>query len=133
MSDPKALVEELRYGAEYGCDADPIERAADAIEELVADLGDADAMTEMWMKKYEALHTGRSEGPGSEKLYQVKMNSSGAPDFSTAIEAHMTWKNVPEGIYLVRDGIAHKMEVRSPEGNTVNIPRIKLPDQKEGV
>lgn len=51
----KALVEELRYGAEYGCDADLIERAADAIEELVADLGDADAMTELWMKKYEAL------------------------------------------------------------------------------
>ena len=65
MSDPKALVEELRYGAEYGCDADLIERAADAIEELVADLGDADAMTEMWMKKYEALHIGRNEGPGS--------------------------------------------------------------------
>ena len=40
----KALVEELRYGAEYGCDADLIERAADAIEELVADLGDADAI-----------------------------------------------------------------------------------------
>lgn len=51
----KALVEELRYGAEYGCDADLIERAADAIEELVADLGDADAMTEMWMRKYESL------------------------------------------------------------------------------
>ena len=30
----KALVEELRYGAEYGCDADLIERAADAIEAL---------------------------------------------------------------------------------------------------
>lgn len=55
MSDPKTLVEELRYGAEYGCDADLIERASDAIEELVADLGDADAMTEMWMRKYEAL------------------------------------------------------------------------------
>lgn len=55
MSDYKELVEELRYGAEYGCDADLIERAADAIEELVADLGDADAMTEMWMRKHEAL------------------------------------------------------------------------------
>ena len=128
----KALVEELRYGAEYGCDADLIERAADAIEELVADLGDADAMTEMWMKKYEALHAGRSEGPGSEKLYQVKMNSSGAPDFSTAIEAHMTWKNVPEGLYLVRDGIAHKMEVRPPEGKTVKIQKITLKEPMEG-
>lgn len=127
----KALVEELRYGAEYGCDADLIERAADAIEELVADLGDADAMTELWMKKYEALHTGRSEGPGSEKLYQVKMNSNGAPDFSTAIEVHMTWKNVPEGLYFVRDGIAHRMEVRSPEGNTVKIPKITLKEQME--
>ena len=127
----KALVEELRYGAEYGCDADLIERAADAIEELVADLGDADAMTELWMKKYEALHTGRNKSPGSEKLYQVKMNSSGAPDFSTAIVAHMTWKNVPEGLYLVRDGFAHKMEVRTPEGNTVKLPRIKLPDQQK--
>lgn len=34
----KSLVEELRYGAEYGCDADLIERAADAIEELQAEL-----------------------------------------------------------------------------------------------
>lgn len=127
----KALVEELRYGAEYGCDADLIERAADAIEELVADLGDADAMTELWMKKYEALHTGRSKGPGSEKLYQVKMNSNGAPDFSTAIVAHVTWKDVPEGIYLVRDGIAHRMEVRTPEGNTVKIPKITLKEQME--
>ena len=33
----KALVEELRYGAEYGCDADLIERAADEIEALQAD------------------------------------------------------------------------------------------------
>ena len=130
--DVKALVEELRYGAEYGCDADLIERAADAIEELVADLGDADAMTEQWMKKYEALHTGRSEGPVSEKLYHVKMNSSGAPDFSTAIEVHMKWKNVPEGLYLVRDGIAHKMEVRTPEGNTVKIPKITLEEPMEG-
>lgn len=126
----KALVEELRYGAEYGCDADLIERAADAIEELVADLGDADAMTELWMKKYEALHTGRSEGPGSEKLYQVKMNSNGAPDFSTAIEVHM--KNVPEGLYFVRDGIAHRMEVRSPEGNVVKFPKITLEEPMEG-
>ena len=31
----KALVEELRYGAEYGCDSELIERAADAIEALV--------------------------------------------------------------------------------------------------
>ena len=127
----KALVEELRYGAEYGCDADLIERAADAIEELVADLGDADAMTEQWMKKYEALHTGRSEGPGSEKLYHVKMNSSGAPDFSTAIEAHMTWKNVPEGLYLVRDGIAHEMKVVSPDGETIKMPHIKIQEIKE--
>lgn len=127
----KALVEELRFGAEYGCDADLIERAADAIEELVADLGDADAMTEMWMKKYEALHIGRSEGPVSEKLYQVKMNSNGAPDFSTAIEVNMSWKNMPEGIYLVRDGIAHRMEVRSPDGNTVKIPKITLKEQME--
>ena len=127
----KALVEELRYGAEYGCDADLIERAADAIEELVADLGDADAMTELWMKKYEALHTGRNEGPGSEKLYHVKMNSSGAPDFSTAIEAHMTWKNVPEGLYLVRDGIAHEMKVVPPDGKTIKIPPIKIQEIKE--
>ena len=34
MTDYKELVEELRYGAEYGCDADLIERAADAIEAL---------------------------------------------------------------------------------------------------
>ena len=34
----KALVEELRYGAEYGCDADLIERAADAIERLRRDV-----------------------------------------------------------------------------------------------
>lgn len=128
----KALVEELRYGAEYGCDADLIERAADAIEELVADLGDADAMTELWMKKYDALHTGRNEGPGSEKLYQVKMNSSGAPDFSTAIVAHVTWKDVPEGLYFVRDGIAHKMEVRTPEGKTVKIQKITLEEPMEG-
>ncbi len=32
----KAMVEELRFGAEYGCDADLIERAADAIEALQA-------------------------------------------------------------------------------------------------
>ena len=32
----KALVEELRFGAEYGCDYDLIERAAAAIEELQA-------------------------------------------------------------------------------------------------
>lgn len=38
----KALVEELRFGAEYGCDADLIERAADAIEELVAKVADKD-------------------------------------------------------------------------------------------
>lgn len=122
----KALVAELRYGAEYGCDADLIERAADAIEELVDDLGDADEMTEMWMRKYEELHNGRNGGPGSEKLYTVKMNSNGAPDFSTAIEAHMSWENMPEGLYLVRDGIAHKMEVRTPEGNTVKIQSMKL-------
>ena len=34
MTDYKALVEELRYGAENGCDFDLVERAADAIEEL---------------------------------------------------------------------------------------------------
>ena len=127
----KALVEELRYGAEYGCDADLIERAADVIEEMVADLGDADAMTEMWRQKYEALHTGRNGGPGSEKLYTVKMNSSGAPDFSTAIEAHLSWETMPEGLYIVRDGIAHKMEVRSPEGNVVKLPAIKLAQTEE--
>lgn len=132
MTDYTELVKELRFGAEYGCDADLIERAADVIEGLVADLGDADAMTEMWMKKYEALHTGRNGDPGSEKLYQVKMNSSGAPDFSTAIEVHMTWKNVPEGLYFVRDGIAHRMEVRSPEGNVVKIPKITLEEPMEG-
>ena len=34
----KALVEELRFGAEYGCDYDLIERAAAAIEALQAQL-----------------------------------------------------------------------------------------------
>lgn len=51
MDDIQSLIEELRFGAEYGSDAELLERAADKIQELVADLGDADAMTEYWMKK----------------------------------------------------------------------------------
>lgn len=35
MMDYKSLVEELKYGAEYGCDYDLIERAAAAIAELM--------------------------------------------------------------------------------------------------
>ena len=34
MTDYKQLVEELRFGAENGCDFDLVERAANAIEEL---------------------------------------------------------------------------------------------------
>ena len=51
MDDMQSLIEELRFGAENGADAELLERAADKIQELVADLGDADAMTEYWMKK----------------------------------------------------------------------------------
>lgn len=51
MDDVQSLIEELRFGAENGADAELLERAADKIQELVADLGDADAMTEYWMKK----------------------------------------------------------------------------------
>lgn len=51
MDDIQSLIEELRFGAENGADAELLERAADKIQELVADLGDADAMTEYWMKK----------------------------------------------------------------------------------
>ena len=51
MDDIRSLIEELRFGAENGADAELLERAADKIQELVADLGDADAMTEYWMKK----------------------------------------------------------------------------------
>lgn len=51
MDDVQRLIEELRFGAENGADAELLECAADKIQELVADLGDADAMTEYWMKK----------------------------------------------------------------------------------
>lgn len=51
MDDIQSLIEELRFGAENGAGAELLERAANKIQELVADLGDADAMTEYWMKK----------------------------------------------------------------------------------
>lgn len=51
----KALVEELRYGAEYGCDADLIERAADAIEELMAQVKDKDYLIQQQTDKIERL------------------------------------------------------------------------------
>lgn len=51
----KALVEELRYGAEYGCDADLIERAADAIEELSAQLADKDKLIELQFDEIQRL------------------------------------------------------------------------------
>ncbi len=38
MTDYTELVKELRFGAEYGCDYDLIERAAAAIEALQAQL-----------------------------------------------------------------------------------------------
>lgn len=50
-ADVQSLIEELRFSAENGPDTELLERAADKIQELVADLGDADAMTEYWMKK----------------------------------------------------------------------------------
>jgi hypothetical protein len=53
MDDVQSLIEELRFSAENGQDTELLERAADKIQELVADLGDADAMTEYFMKKNE--------------------------------------------------------------------------------
>ena len=39
MDDIQSLIDELRFGAENGADAELLERAADKIQELVADLG----------------------------------------------------------------------------------------------
>lgn len=51
MDDVQSLIEEMRFWAENGPDTELLKRAADKIQELVADLGDADAMTEYWMNK----------------------------------------------------------------------------------
>ena len=49
----KALVEELRFGAEYGCDADLIERAAAAIEDLQAEVQFYNALADEWQSAAE--------------------------------------------------------------------------------
>ena len=65
----KALVEELRYGAEYGCDAGLIERAADAIEELIS--------------------------------FDIR--------------------NLPEGLYTVKNGVVYTARVKVSGGNVLNL------------
>lgn len=65
----KALVEELRYGAEYGCDADLIERAANAIEELIS--------------------------------FDIR--------------------NLPEGLYTVKNGVVYTARVKVSGGNVLNL------------
>lgn len=65
----KALVEELRYGAEYGCDADLIERAANAIEELI--------------------------------FFDIR--------------------NLPEGLYTVKNGVVYTAKVKVSGGNVLNM------------
>ena len=69
MTDYKALVEELRYGAENGCDFDLIERAADAIEELIS--------------------------------FDIR--------------------NLPEGLYTVKNGVVYTARVRVSGGNVLNM------------
>ena len=65
----KALVEELRYGAEYGCDADLIERAADAIEELSAQLADKDYLIQQ--QTYEIQRLMADVKRQQEKMFEL--------------------------------------------------------------
>lgn len=65
----KALVEELRYGAEYGCDADLIERAADAIEELIAQVRDKEYLIQQQAEEIERLR--RDVKKQQEKMIEL--------------------------------------------------------------
>ena len=38
------------------------------------------------------------------------------------------WEGVEDGVYAVKDGVVYKMEVKTPEGKTVKLPRIRLTD-----
>lgn len=102
MTDYTELVKELRFGAEYGCDYDLIERAAAAIEELQAE--QKKTVTQIFCEEqiaWEERCVGLMRQISEQKAYDIRQ--------------------LPEGLYGLKNGVVYTARMKLPGGNVYNV------------
>jgi hypothetical protein len=96
-------------------------------------LVNADAYSAEMKDRQEAAWKWRNEAIAEEDELKLA-RAEGA--FTAFTEAKLTMDKhivnvqpkVEDGLYVVKGGFFYKMQVRTPEGKTVKMPRIKITD-----
>lgn len=100
MTDFRQIVKELRFAAEYGCDSDLIERAADALQEA-ADMIERSATEKSGTTVYMRMLTWTSEE--ERRIAEEIMNRS-SPDRIVILPSNIEILN-PEELETIKTKI----------------------------
>lgn len=100
MTDFRQIVKELRFAAEYGCDSDLIERAADALQEA-ADMIERSATEKSGTTVYMRMLTWTREE--ERRIAEDIMNRS-SPDRIVILPSHIEILN-PEELQTIKTKI----------------------------
>ena len=96
----KQIVKELRFAAEYGCDSDLIERAADALQEA-AELIERSATEKSWTTVYMRLLEWSTE---EERRIMEDILNRSSPDRIVILPSHIEILN-PEELQAIKTKI----------------------------
>lgn len=123
MSDLRQIVKELRFAAEYGCDVDLIERAADALQEA-AEMIERSETEKSGTTVYMRMLNWTSEE--ERRIAEDIMNRS-SPDRIVMLPSNIEILNPEELVKVCKEmlGVASPSETIRDHANKVIVPEME--------